>query len=142
MNLLMFSNSLVLIDEIGAGTDPEEGSALALSIIKRLLEKSCFGIITTHYSKLKEFAMDDGRIVNACMEFDAKTLNPNEVQQIVSTARILIKKLLVLFYCYFFSQKRVINCSYESIFRNFLAVYLLRRLLWHRAFSTVGSLLF
>ena len=68
--------SLVLLDEIGAGTDPEEGSALALSIIKRLLEKSCFGIITTHYSKLKEFAMDDGRIVNACMEFDAKTLKP------------------------------------------------------------------
>lgn len=70
------NKSLVLLDEIGAGTDPEEGSALALSIIKRLLEKSCYGIITTHYSKLKEFAMDDGRIVNACMEFDAKTLKP------------------------------------------------------------------
>ncbi len=68
--------SLVLLDEIGAGTDPEEGSALALAIIKRLLSKSCFGIITTHYSKLKEFAMDDGRIINASMEFDAQTLKP------------------------------------------------------------------
>ncbi len=68
--------SLVLLDEIGAGTDPEEGSALALAIIKRLLNKCCFGIITTHYSKLKEFAMDDGRIVNASMEFDAQTLKP------------------------------------------------------------------
>ncbi len=68
--------SLVLLDEIGAGTDPEEGSALALAIIKKLLSKSCYGIITTHYSKLKEFAMDDGRIINASMEFNSETLKP------------------------------------------------------------------
>lgn len=69
-------NSLVLIDEIGAGTDPEEGSALALAIIKKLLESNCFGIITTHYSKLKEFASTNGKIENASMEFDAKSLKP------------------------------------------------------------------
>lgn len=68
--------SLVLLDEIGAGTDPEEGSALALAIIKRLIRANCFGIITTHYAKLKEFAMDNGRICNASMEFDAVTLKP------------------------------------------------------------------
>ncbi len=68
--------SLVLLDEIGAGTDPEEGSALALSIIEKLLEKNCFGIITTHYSRLKEFAMQNNRIENASMEFDAETLKP------------------------------------------------------------------
>ena len=69
--------SLILIDEIGAGTDPDEGSALALSIIKRLLQKNCFGIITTHYSSLKEFAMDEqNRISNASMEFDLSTLKP------------------------------------------------------------------
>ena len=68
--------SLVLIDEIGAGTDPEEGSALALAIIKKLLEKNCFGIITTHYSKLKEFAIESKKIENASMEFDAKSLKP------------------------------------------------------------------
>lgn len=68
--------SLVLLDEIGAGTDPEEGSALALAIIQKLLVKNCFGIITTHYSKLKEFAMQNNRIENASMEFDAKTLRP------------------------------------------------------------------
>ncbi len=68
--------SLVLLDEIGAGTDPEEGSALALAIIKKLLNKCCYGIITTHYSKLKEFAMDDGRIINASMEFNSETLKP------------------------------------------------------------------
>lgn len=68
--------SLVLLDEIGAGTDPEEGSALALSIIEKLLEQNCFGIITTHYSKLKEFAVENGKIENASMEFDAENLKP------------------------------------------------------------------
>lgn len=70
------NNSLVLIDEIGAGTDPEEGSALALAIIKKLLSLNCFGIITTHYSKLKEFAFTNDKIKNASMEFDAVTLKP------------------------------------------------------------------
>ncbi len=70
------NKSLVLIDEIGAGTDPEEGSALALAIIKKLLSCDCFGIITTHYSRLKEFAIESKKLENACMEFDAKTLRP------------------------------------------------------------------
>ncbi len=70
------NHSLVLIDEIGAGTDPEEGSALALSIIKKLLDSDCFGIITTHYSNLKEYAIESNKIENASMEFDAKTLRP------------------------------------------------------------------
>lgn len=70
------NNSLVLLDELGAGTDPEEGSALALAIIKKLLNANCFGIITTHYSKLKEFAVENGKIENASMEFDAVSLKP------------------------------------------------------------------
>ena len=70
------NRSLVLIDEIGAGTDPEEGSALALAIIKKLLNKNCFGIITTHYSRLKEFAVESEKIENASMEFDAVSLKP------------------------------------------------------------------
>ena len=69
-------NSFVLIDEIGAGTDPDEGSALAQSIITYLLDKGSFGIITTHYSKLKEFAYVDKRIINASMEFDSQTFAP------------------------------------------------------------------
>lgn len=68
--------SLVLIDEIGAGTDPEEGSALALAFINEFLRKKCFGIITTHYSTLKEYAMNSSGIKNACMEFNAQTLRP------------------------------------------------------------------
>ena len=69
-------NSLILIDEIGAGTDPDEGSAIALSIIKKLLSKNCYGIITTHYSKLKVFAAENPKIDNASMEFDSKSLKP------------------------------------------------------------------
>lgn len=67
---------LVLLDELGAGTDPEEGSALALAVIDKLLSENCFGIITTHYSKLKEYAMERAEIENASMEFDAATLKP------------------------------------------------------------------
>ena len=70
------NNSLVLLDEIGAGTDPEEGSALALAIIKKLISCDCFGIITTHYSALKEYAVDSKKIENASMEFDSSSLKP------------------------------------------------------------------
>lgn len=70
------NNSLVLLDELGGGTDPEEGSALALAIIEKLLSLNCFGVITTHYSKLKEYAVENGKIENACMEFDSNTLMP------------------------------------------------------------------
>ena len=69
-------NSLILIDEIGAGTDPEEGSALALAIIEKLLSKNCYGIITTHYTKLKEYAYGENKLQNASMEFDSKTFAP------------------------------------------------------------------
>ena len=68
--------SLVLIDEIGAGTDPDEGTALSLAVVKKLLSLNCFGIVTTHYSRLKEFAMETGKIENASMEFDSKSLKP------------------------------------------------------------------
>lgn len=70
------NKSLILLDELGAGTDPEEGSALALAIIDKLLKADCFGIITTHYSALKEYAALANDIENASMEFDAVTLKP------------------------------------------------------------------
>ena len=65
--------SLVLLDELGSGTDPEEGSALAASIIEHLLEVGALVIVTTHLSALKTFAVNDTRIVNASMEFDSAT---------------------------------------------------------------------
>lgn len=70
------SSSLVLLDELGAGTDPEEGSALALAVIEKLLKSGSYGIVTTHYSRLKEYAMTEPLIENASMDFDIKTLRP------------------------------------------------------------------
>lgn len=69
-------HSLVLLDELGSGTDPEEGAALAASIIEHLLEVGALVIVTTHLSALKSFAVNDNRIVNASMEFDSATLLP------------------------------------------------------------------
>ncbi len=70
------TNSLVLIDEIGAGTDPEEGSALAKALLNTLIEKGSYGVVTTHYSSLKEFAFTKKQIINASMDFDADTFMP------------------------------------------------------------------
>ncbi len=70
------ARSLVLIDELGGGTDPEEGQALGRAIIGALMKKGCRGIVTTHYSALKEYALKTDGIENACMEFDASTLRP------------------------------------------------------------------
>src|SRR5258706_524825 len=68
--------SLVLLDELGSGTDPEEGSAIATAVIEHLLETGALMIVTTHLSALKSFAVNDPRIVNASMEFDAATAQP------------------------------------------------------------------
>ncbi|HEX8409624.1 MAG TPA: Smr/MutS family protein, partial [Thermoanaerobaculia bacterium] len=69
-------HSLVLLDELGSGTDPEEGAALAAAVIEHLLEVGALVICTTHLSALKSFAVNDNRIVNASMEFDSATLLP------------------------------------------------------------------
>jgi DNA mismatch repair protein MutS2 len=68
--------SLVLLDELGSGTDPEEGAALAAAVIEHLLKAGTLLIATTHLSALKSFAVNDGRIVNASMEFDSATGHP------------------------------------------------------------------
>ena len=69
-------DSLVLIDELGGGTDPDEGQAIAKAIVSHLLRCGCRGIVTTHYTALKEFAYVEEGIENACMEFDINTLQP------------------------------------------------------------------
>ena len=73
---LIEPTSLVLIDEVGSGTDPIEGSALARSIIAELLERGPLVIATTHYSEVKNFAYETRGVENASVEFDVETLRP------------------------------------------------------------------
>src|SRR5512139_3262857 len=70
------ARSLVIFDELGAGTDPQEGAALARAILKYLLDSGCTTLVATHYPELKTFAHSTEGVVNASLEFDIKTLRP------------------------------------------------------------------
>ncbi|MGE5371925.1 MAG: endonuclease MutS2 [Solirubrobacterales bacterium] len=70
------SNTLVVLDELGAGTDPLEGAALARAILERLLESGARVVVSTHHSELKAFAYANARVENASVEFDPVSLRP------------------------------------------------------------------
>jgi DNA mismatch repair protein MutS2 len=76
------ADSLVLLDELGAGTDPVEGSALARALIEALLERGCLALTTTHHSELKAYAYMTPGVENACVEFDVETLSPTYILSI------------------------------------------------------------
>ncbi len=70
------AKSLVLMDELGSGTDPIEGAAIAIAILEQLKAQGCVIASTTHYPELKLYAIETPQVENACCEFDVKTLQP------------------------------------------------------------------
>jgi len=76
------NRSLVLIDEIGTGTDPSEGSALAIAILEELNQPEIVSLVTTHHSELKVFAHNMDHVQNAAMQFDRETLSPKYILEL------------------------------------------------------------
>ena len=70
-------HSLVILDELGSGTDPQEGTAIAMSVLDSLIEKNAFVLVTTHMGILKNYGYTNAKCVNACVEFDTSTLSPS-----------------------------------------------------------------
>ncbi len=78
-------NTLVLLDEIGSGTEPNEGAALAVAIMEAMYEQGAFIVATTHYGEIKKFANDHEDFIPAAMAFDKEALKPKYLLQVGET---------------------------------------------------------
>lgn len=93
------SESLILFDELGGGTDPKEGVALGEAIIDQLITKEAKAIVTTHHGALKMLASEYPQVRNACMEFDSETLTPTYRFQIGYPAPATPSRSLIDWVC-------------------------------------------
>lgn len=105
-------DSLILLDELGSGTDPAEGMGIAIAILDELKMKHCLFVATTHYPEVKEYAMQTEGLVNARMSFDRESLKPLyrlEIGEAGESCALYIAKRLGL-------PKRMLERAYEAAY--------------------------
>lgn len=107
-------DTLVLLDELGSGTDPAEGMGIAIAILEELRNKGCLFVATTHYPEVKEYANKTEGLLNARMAFDRESLKPLyrlEIGEAGESCALYIAKRLGL-------PKRMLECAYQEAYFN------------------------
>jgi len=113
----IFSKDLVIIDELGSGTDPKEGDALSVAIAKYLLQKKCITMITSHFPLLKKYGLSNSKIINASFLFNQDILEPTFKMLLGVSGKsygFLIAKKFGLPQDIIFDAKKIYNKNYNS----------------------------